>query len=192
MREIAILSFVTLDGVMQAPMMPEEDKSGGFEQGGWAVPYWEEVMAQVQAEAMAEPYDMLFGRKTYDAFAGHWPDATGNPIADMMNAAKKYVVSNNAPNLDWNNSHIVTGDVPAEIAALKTESGPLIQVHGSSRLLQTLFAHDLVDEFRLWSFPTIVGAGKRLFDGDAVPRQLELTKSEQSEGGVVMSIYRKR
>lgn len=192
MREIAILSFVTLDGVMQAPMMPDEDKSGGFEQGGWAAPYWDEVMAQVQAEAMAAPYDMLFGRKTYDAFAAHWPNAGGGPIADMMNAAKKYVVSTGAPSLGWNNSHLVTGNVPAEIASLKTENGPLLQVHGSTRLLQTLFSHDLVDEFRLWCFPVIAGTGKRLFDGDAVPTQLELTKSEQTEGGVVMSVYRKR
>jgi len=93
MREIAALTFVTLDGVMQAPSMPEEDRSGSFEQGGWAAPYWDGVMEQVQREAMAEPYDMLFGRKTYDLFAGHWPAISNNPVADMMNAATKYVVT---------------------------------------------------------------------------------------------------
>lgn len=111
MRELAILTFMTLDGVMQAPSMPDEDRSGGFEHGGWARPYWDEVMAQVEREAMAAPYDMLFGRHTYDLFAGHWPNVDGDPVADMMNAARKYVVTSAATDLKWNNSRPISGDV---------------------------------------------------------------------------------
>lgn len=192
MRELAILTFQTLDGVMQAPMMPEEDRSGDFDKGGWAVPFWEEVMALVGREAMSVPYDMLFGRKTYDAFAAHWPNIEGDPAADMMNAARKYVVSDGSPVLSWNNSHLISGDIAAEIAALKQQDGPLLQVHGSARLLQTLLVHDLIDEFRLWSFPVIVGSGKRLFDAGATPNRLELVKSEHSPNGVVMTIYRRK
>lgn len=189
MRKLAILTFQTLDGVMQAPMMPDEDRSGGFDQGGWAAPYFDEVMAQVGREAMAEPYDMLFGRKTYDMFAGHWPNVESDPAADRMNAARKYVVSNGSPDLSWNNSHHVRGDVPAELAALKQQDGPLLQVHGSADLIQTLLAHDLVDVFRLWSFPVIVGSGKRLFETNAAPLPLKLTKSESLANGVVMMHY---
>lgn len=191
MRELAILTFQTLDGVMQAPVMPEDDRSGDFDRGGWAAPFWEEVMAQVGREAMAVPYDMLFGRRTYDAFAGYWPNVEANPAADMMNAARKYVVSGGSPDLSWNNSHLISGDIVAEIAALKQQDGPLLQVHGSARLLQTLLAHDLIDEFRLWNFPVIVGSGKRLFEAGAPPRRLKLVKSEQSPNGVVMTIYRR-
>lgn len=189
MRKLAILEFQTLDGVMQAPGMPEEDRSGGFERGGWAAPYWEQVMAQVGREAMAAPYDMLFGRKTYDAFAAHWPDVEGDKAAEIMNAARKYVVSGGSPDLSWNNSHLVRGDVPAEIAAMKQQDGPLLQVHGSAQLLRTLLEHDLVDEFRLWTFPVIVGAGKRLFETGATPLRLKLTKTEPCPNGVVMTIY---
>lgn len=191
MRELAILTFLTLDGVMQAPMTLEENRSGDFDRVGWAAPFWEEVMAQVGREAMSLPYDMLFGRKTYDAFAAYWPNVEGDPAADTMNAARKYVVSGGSPDLSWNDSHLVSGDIPAEVAALKQQDGPLLQVHGSAHLLQTLLAHDLVDEFRLWIFPVIVGSGKRLFETDAAPNRLKLVKSEQSPNGVVMTIYRK-
>lgn len=187
MRELAILTFLTLDGVMQL----QEDGSGDFDRGGWAAPFWEEVMAQVGREAMSLPYDMLFGRKTYDAFAAHWPNVEGDPAADMMNAARKYVVSGGLPDLSWNNSHLISGDIPAEVAALKQQEGPLLQVHGSRHLLQTLLTHDLVDEFRLWIFPVIVGSGKRLFDTDAAPNRLKLVKSEHTPNGVVMTIFRK-
>lgn len=189
MRKLAILTFQTLDGVMQAPMMPDEDRSGGFDQGGWAAPYFEHVMAQVGREAMADPYDMLFGRKTYDMFAGHWPKVENDPAADKMNAARKYIVSGGSPNLSWSNSQLVSGDIPAELTALKRQDGPLLQVHGSAQLIQTLMAHDLIDEFRLWTFPVIVGSGKRLFETGAAPQDLQLTKSEQGQNGVVMTLY---
>ncbi len=189
MRKLAILTFQTLDGVMQSPRMADEDRSGGFDRGGWAVPWWDEVMEQVGREAMAEPYDMLFGRKTYDTFAAHWPNAEPGPAADAMNPARKYVVSGSAPVLSWNNSHLVSGDVPRNIAALKQQEGPLLQVHGSADLLQTLLEHDLVDEFRLWTFPVLVGPGKRLFQTGAAPGPLTLVKNGRTPNGVVMTIY---
>ncbi|MCG8695074.1 MAG: dihydrofolate reductase family protein [Minwuiales bacterium] len=191
MRDLAILTFVTLDGVMQAPGMPDEDRSGGFEKGGWAAPYWEEVMQQVQREAMATPYDMLFGRKTYDLFAGHWPDAGDDPVSRMMNEARKYVVTSTLTELTWNNSEAITGDVAEKVTALKAEDGPLLQIHGSWELIQFLLAGDMVDEFRLWTFPVVVGAGKRLFGEGCPPVALKLQKSEACANGAVMNIYRR-
>ncbi|MFN3252815.1 dihydrofolate reductase family protein [Roseibium album] len=191
MRNIAILTFITLDGVMQAPSKPDEDRSGNFERGGWATPYWNGVMEQVQKEAMSEPYDMLFGRKTYDLFAGHWPDAAGDPVADMMNAASKYVVTSRPDNLSWKYSHAISGDIARKISDLKLEDGPILQIHGSWELIQFLLANDLIDEFRLWTFPVVAGSGKRLFEKPAKPETLKLAKSEPCANGVVMSIYRR-
>ncbi len=192
MRDLAILTFVTLDGVMQAPSMPEEDRSGGFKGGGWAAPYWPGVMEQVQAEAMATPYDMLFGRKTYDLFAGHWPNLEGDPVAEMMNAARKYVVTSTPTGLDWHNTEAINGDVAQKISELKHRTGPILQVHGSSQLIQILLARDLIDEFRLWTFPVIVGTGKRLFGDPLDHTELKLVKAAANQNGVVMSIYRRR
>ena len=192
MRQLALLTFVTLDGVMQAPSVPDEDRSGGFDRGGWAAPYWDGVMAQVQREAMASPYDMLFGRRTYELFAGHWTQVDGDPAADRMNAARKYVVSATRRDLPWRNSHLITGDVPREVATLKQQDGPLLQVHGSAGLIRTLLTHDLVDELRLWTFPVIVGSGKRLFEAGMPPKTLDLVKAEPGANGVIMTIYRRR
>ena len=191
MRDLAVLTFLTLDGVMQAPSMPDEDRSNGFQSGGWAAPYWDEVMAQVHREAMSEPYDMLFGRKTYDLFAGHWPDAGKSPVADMMNAARKYVVTSTLTSLAWNNSSAITGNIAGEIRRMKQQDGPLLQVHGSWQLIQLLLGHDLIDEFRLWTFPVVTGPGKRLFASDSPPATLRLVKSEPCPGGVLMNIYRR-
>ena len=191
MRKLAILTFLTLDGVMQAPGMADEDRSGGFERGGWAADYWEEVMAQVREEAMAEPYDMLFGRKTYELFAAHWPSVDDeNPVAKMMNNATKYVATSTLSKLEWNNAKLISGDVAAEVSRLKRQDGPLLQIHGSWQLIQTLLAQSLIDELRLWSFPVIVGAGKRLFDQGASPTNLTLVKTEPCSNGAVMNIYR--
>ncbi len=190
-RELAILTFVTLDGVMQAPAMPDEDRSGGFTNGGWAAPYWDEVMSQVRREAMAQAYDMLFGRKTYDLFAGHWIGVKGDPAADMMNAATKYVATSSPETLNWTHSHAITGDVASKVAGLKNQDGPLLQVHGSGELIQALMAADLVDEYRLWTFPTLVGPGKRLFQSGYGRKNLKLSKSEACRNGVVMNIYRR-
>ena len=192
MRELAILTFMTLDGVIQGPSSPEEDPSGGFAGGGWAAPYWEDVMAQVVAEAMAQPYDILFGRKTYHIFAGHWPEqGEDNPVSNRLNAARKYVATSTPIDLAWQNSMPIGGDIPAEVRRLKQEDGPLIQVHGSGNLIQTLLAHDLIDEFRLWTFPAIVGPGKRLFGPDTPRRELKLVKAAPSGNGAVMTIYRR-
>ncbi len=190
MRELAVLTFQTLDGVVQAPMMPDEDRSGGFAQGGWAAPFWVDVMAQVGREAMSEPYDILFGRKTYDAFAAHWPNLQNDPAADMMNAARKYVVSRGSRELSWVNSVLVSGDIPVEIEALKKQDGPLLQVHGSANLIQTLLAQDLIDEYRLWTFPVIAGSGKRFIEAGSPPNTLTIKKAETLSNGVAMTIYR--
>jgi len=192
MRKLAILTFVSLDGVMQGVSSPDEDPSGGFTQGGWAAPYWDGVMDQVRSEAMSEPYDMLFGRKTYEMFAAYWPNLSSeDPEARRMNEAAKYVISSTLQRLAWQNTVLVSGDVVEEVARLKERDGPLLQVHGSWALIQALLAADLIDEFRLWTFPVVLGAGKRLFGDGLMPRTLRLKKSAPSGNGVVMTVYRR-
>lgn len=170
---------------MQAPKMPEEDRSGGFEGGGWADPYWGDVMEQVAKEAMAEPYDVLFGRKTFDTFAAHATD--DHP----MHSFKKYVATSNPATVEWHNSAAITGDIATEVARLKQQEGPLLQVHGSCELVQTLLAHDLVDELRLWTFPVLLGAGRRLFGSGTVPAKFRLEKTGNTPNGVIMGLYRR-
>ena len=181
MRDLAILTFVTLDGVMQAPGQPDEE----FSQGGWAQPYWDEVMEQVRREAMTEPYDMLFGRTTYDSFASAFSEDSA------MTRATKYVASSSPVSDAWANTVPLTGDAVAAITELKTQDGPLLQVHGSWGLLQTLLANQLIDEYRLWTFPVVTGAGKRLFDNGLLPASLKLVKTQPTASGVVMTIYRR-
>lgn len=186
-RELAILTFQTLDGVMQSPGRPDEDPSDGFRHGGWANPHWDGVMEQVEKEAMAVPYDLLLGRKTYESFAPYFsPDGDKNP----MNNATKYVATSTLSKLDWNNSVILAGDVAKEVSRLKNQDGPLLQVHGSWQLIQTLLSNDLIDEFRLWTFPVVVGPGKRLFGEGAIPKNLTLLKANTTPTGATMSIYR--
>lgn len=191
-RALAILTFVTLDGVMQAPAQPEEDFSGDFKHGGWAKPYWDEVMAQVKEEAMAEPYDLLLGRRTYEIFKPHFSkssDSDGD--AAFLNKAKKHVATNSLKDLDWNNSVPINADVAKGVTQLKAQDGPLLQVHGSWQLIQTLLANDLIDEFRLWTFPVFVGSGKRLFEQRPARYELTLVKTRATLNGVVMGIYRR-
>lgn len=183
MRNIAALTFITLDGVMQAVRLPDEDRSGGFTSGGWAAEYWDPVMEQVQKEAMAEPYDMLLGRKTYEMFSSH-QDAS-------MNDGHVYVVSSGNPEPVWANTTFLSGDAVSEITKLKNQDGPILQIHGSWQLIQTLLAADLIDEFRLWIFPVIVGAGKRLFDCNVETATLKLVKTAPTGNGAIMSVYRK-
>jgi len=190
MRELAVLTFLTLDGVMQAPMQPGEDTSGGFKRGGWAAKFYDGVMEQVTQEAMTAPYDMLFGRKTYALFANHFP-GQDNPQASKFNQATKFVATTTLDTLEWQNSVPLKGDIAIEVSRLKAQAGPLLQVHGSARLIQTLLAHDLIDEFRLWTFPVVVGKGKRLFEEGTIPANLKLTKSASVANGVVMGIYRR-
>ncbi len=189
MRTLAILTFTSLDGVMQAPVMPEEDPSGGFKSAGWARPFWTEVMAMVAQEAMAEPYDLLLGRRTYDIFSGK-ASPQESAENEQMRDARKYVATTHPEDADWNNTIPLTDDVPVRIARLKREDGPLLQVHGSWNLIQTLLAHDLIDEFRLWTFPVLLGSGKRLFNAGATARRLSLIRSGTTPNGVVMGIYR--
>lgn len=191
LRELAVLSFVTLDGVMQSPSMPEEDPSGGFTQGGWAAPYWEGVMPHVERVAMTQPYDILFGRKTYDIFAGHWPNAPRSDLGERLNAAQKYVATSQSQHLTWENSNALKGSIAADVEELKGQEGPMLQVHGSSALIQTLQAHDLIDEFRIWTFPVVVGAGKRLFEGTASPRNYALIRAETLGNGVTHQCLRR-
>jgi len=189
MRKIAVLSFVTLDGVMQAPGGPDEDSTGNFKHGGWSVGYWDDVMGKVMAEQMGHPYDLLLGRKTYEIFAAYWPKAKDVPGADGLNKARKYVVSKTPRKLDWNNSVLVTGNIPEEIRKLKRQDGPELQVHGSSNLIQTLLKHDLVDEFRLKIYPVSIGHGKRLFGDGTMPAGFKLLESKSSTTGVIVATY---
>jgi dihydrofolate reductase len=189
MRELILNTFLTLDGVMQAPGGPEEDGSGGFAHGGWSVSYWDEVMGQVMGEATSRPFDMVLGRKTYDIMAAYWPHAPEEEGAKIFNDATKYVASRGRPTLEWQNSVLIEGDAAEGIAALKQEEGPELQVHGSGDLIQTLLAQDLVDRYRLWIFPVVIGSGKRLFAEGAVPSGLRLVGSKVSTTGVIMATY---
>ena len=190
MRKIAALTFVTLDGVMQSPSGPDEDPSNGFDRGGWARGCWDEVMEQVHEEAMSEPYDMLCGRTTYDMFAANFPE-TGEALEiRRLNDATKYVVTSRSDSLNWKTTVAIDGcNVIEEIKQLKRQSGRLLQIHGSWALVQTLIAHNLIDEYRLWTFPEIVGKGKRLFDSGTIPGKLTLLKTRSTRSGAVMSFY---
>lgn len=193
MRKLILLTFISLDGVMQAAGSPDEDRSGGFMYGGWTFPYFDETLGEAMDKQMSSPFDLLLGRKTYDIFASYWPhqDAKSNPAAGLLNNAKKYVVSKKSMEPKWNNSVLITGDVAAEINRLKTEDGPMLQVHGSSNLIQTLLKNDLVDELWLKTFPVTLGNGKRLFGDGTIPAAFELIESKTSPKGVVISSYKR-
>jgi dihydrofolate reductase len=189
MRTLSVNTFVSLDGVMQGPGGPEEDPTGGFTHGGWNVTFWDDVMGAAIARTFAEPHDLLLGRKTYEIFAAHWPFVHDDPVADALNAATKYVASRTLTQLSWQNSVLLTGDAGTAVAALKQEDGPDLMVQGSSDLLQTLLAHDLVDRFGIWTFPVLLGRGKRLFGTGTVPGGLRLVESQTSTTGVVIATY---
>lgn len=190
MRKIVAGAFISLDGVMQAPGGPPEDPTGGFKYGGWTVPYWDEPMGEFMGECFAQPFDLLLGRKTYEIFAAHWPFAgEDDPIGTSFNAVTKYVATSSTAPLTWKNSVALNGDVATEVAHLKQGDGPALLTQGSSVLLQTLLAHDLVDEFRLLTFPLVLGPGKRLFGQGARAGALKLIKSKVSTTGVTMCVY---
>ncbi|HEY6679556.1 MAG TPA: dihydrofolate reductase family protein [Actinomycetota bacterium] len=189
MRELIVNTFLTLDGVMQAPGGPEEDDSGGFALGGWSVNYWDEQMGQVMTEAMSAPFDLVLGRRTYEIFAAHWPHAPEEAGAKPLNDATKYVASRSRPTLEWGPSVMIEGDAAEGIAALKKDDGPQLQVHGSGNLIQTLMRHNLVDHYRLWVFPLVIGSGKRLFSEGTIPSALKLVESKVSTTGVVIGTY---
>lgn len=192
MRKLIATSFVTLDGVMQAPGGPEEDTRGDFRWGGWTANYWDEMMGPVMDEFLARPFDLLLGRRTYEIFAAYWPFISGGPeasVAKVFNPARKYVVSTTLKEPAWENSVLVQGDPAQGILALKKEAGPGLQVHGSANLLQTLLRHDLLDGLRVWTFPLTLGCGRKLFDGGAVPAAFRLTNCRVSTTGVIIADY---
>jgi dihydrofolate reductase len=189
-RKLIVQTFVTLDGVMQAPGGPGEDDDGGFAYGGWSVNYWDDQMGQVMDAATSRPFAMVLGRRTYDIMAAFWPTAPEEAGAKVFNDATKYVASRSRPNLEaWSNSVLLEGDAADGLAALKAEDGPELQVHGSANLIQSLLRHNLVDEYRLWVFPVVIGSGKRLFADGAVPSGLRLVDSKVSSTGVVMGTW---
>jgi dihydrofolate reductase len=196
MRKIVANTFMTLDGVMQAPGGPEEDPTGGFKHGGWSVNYWDDMMAKTIMDGLiGKPFDLLLGRRTYEIFAAHWPFVKNDPdklnamAADKLNGARKYVVSKTLAKADWENSKLITGEVAKEISRLKEQDGPEIQVHGSSDLIQTLLKHDFIDEFHVWIFPLTVGCGKRLFGEGTMPAAFKQIDCKISTTGVIIANY---
>lgn len=190
MRKITASTFISLDGVMQAPGGPEEDPAGGFRLGGWTVPFWkEDGMDDVMGEIFSKPYDLLLGRKTYDIFAGYWPQHADNPIGEQFNAATKYVATSSPDTLAWRNSKPLGKDILASLGELKKQDGPDLLIQGSGQLARTLFASDLIDRFTLLVFPVLLGKGKRLFGEDAMPVSLRQTRSKISGNGVFSATY---
>jgi dihydrofolate reductase len=193
MRRLVVLSFITMDGVMQAPGGPTEDTSGGFSYGGWTVPYFDDFLGKTMAEQMSRPFDLVLGRRTYEIFAAYWPHQDNNkdPTAAKLNKATKYVASRTLSKLEWSNSVLLHGDIAVEVKKLKEQRGPELQVHGSGNLIQTLLKHDLIDELWLKIFPIMLGAGKRLFAEGTIPAAFVLEESRVSPKGVIVTSYRR-
>lgn len=191
MRKLIVLSFISLDGVMQAPGGPEEDPTGDFKYEGWVAGYFDEFLLKAMVKQMSKPLDLLLGRKTYEIFAAHWPyvNSRDDPFAAKINNAKKHVASKTLTKLEWSNSELIDGDVGEEVKKLKKQDGPDIQVHGSGNLIQTLLKHNLVDELWLKIFPVTLGTGKRLFAKGTIPSAFKLLESEISPNGVLIVSY---
>ena len=184
MRKIIVLTFLSLDGVMQGPGGPSEDTSGGFTLGGWTVPYFDEFLGNVMGQQTGQPFDLLLGRKTFEIFASYWPQHPEE--GPEINKATKYVVSNTMTSHEWEKSVFLNGEVVEAIRNLKAEDGPDLQVHGSAELIQTLMEHDLVDEFWLKIFPVTLGKGKRLFAQGTIPAAFAVAESKTSPTGVTV------
>jgi dihydrofolate reductase len=189
MRKIIVLTFITLDGVMQGPGGPTEDTSGDFTHGGWTVPYFDDFLGEVMTEQMSRPFDLLLGRNTFEIFASYWPHHPEEGAG--INEATKYVASNTLTKHEWEKSVFLNGDVVEKIKKLKQEDGPDLQVHGSATLIQTLLEHDLVDEFWLKIFPVTLGKGKRLFDKGTIPASYTLIDSKSSPSGVLVAMFKR-
>src|SRR5579859_3080923 len=189
MRKLIVLTFITLDGVMQAPGGPEEDPTGGFTSGGWTVPYFDDFLGQTMTEQMDRPFDLLLGRKTYEIFAAYWPHH--NDEGAGLNRATKYVASHAPMELTWERSVLLKGDVVDEVKKLKAQDGPELQVHGSGNFIQTLLKHDLVDELWLKIYPLTLGPGKHLFAEGTIPAAWEMIESKISSNGVIVASYRR-
>ena len=189
MRKINVLTFVTMDGVMQGPGGPEEDTSNGFNRGGWSVGYFDEAVGQEMGKQMGQKFDLLLGRRTYEIFKSFWPQQK-DPTGDAINSATKYVATNRPVGTDWNTVRL-EGDVADAIRKLKAGAGPELQVHGSATLIQTLLKADLVDELWLKIFPITVGSGRRLFADDTSYADFELIENNASPSGVILAKYRR-
>src|SRR5512139_4034277 len=190
MRKLIVSTFVSLDGIMQAPGGPEEDPTGGFTLGGWTFNYWDEAMDVSASGFDSKDRELVLGRRTYEIFEAYWPyQPDDNPISRTLNAAKKYVASRTLTVLHWNSSTLLHGDAASAITALKSQPGPDLQVIGSGNLIQTLQAASLIDEYNVWTFPVVLGRGKRLFGENLKPFALRLIRSQVSTTGVVMSTY---
>ena len=193
MRRIITGAFVSLDGVMQAPGGPQEDPTRGFAFGGWVVPYMDEVFGQEIDKMFGQPFDLLLGRKTYEIFAAHWPNAEGgedDSIARLFNKVTKYVATRSTGELTWRGS-VALRDAAADVARLKQEDGPALVTQGSSDLIQTLLAKDLIDEIYTFTFPIVLGDGKKLFDAGARPAAFKLMDSTVTTKGVVIARYQR-
>ena len=183
-RKVVVHTFLTLDGVMQAPGSPDEDTAGGFTHGGWSVPYWDDAMGEVMGTYMRPgEFELLLGRRTYEHMAAHWPNAPEEEQPEVMNTAPKHVASRTLDRVDWENSKLIPGDVAEYVRALKEQDGPEIQVHGSGDLIQTLLKEDLVDEYRLWIYPLLLGEGKRLFAEGTAPLGLRVAEVKNVASG---------
>ena len=200
MRKVIATAFVSLDGVMQAPGGPEEDPTGGFKFGGWTVPYWDDAVGASMSHVFEVPFALLLGRKTYDIFAAHWPHIDVDPaastfdevnaqVARTFNETTKYVATHSPSTLSWRNSESLGDDVPGRVRELKQQNGPILLVQGSSELLQSLLAHDLVDEIRLLIYPIVLGKGKRFFGGGSNPAAFKLQSSTSAPSGVLIASY---
>jgi dihydrofolate reductase len=187
MRTLVVGSFITLDGVMQAPGGPNEDREGDFQHGGWLVPYLDEAFGTSMAEWTKRADAFLFGRKTYQMFATSWPNSSDPE--EVLNIRPKFIASRTLDTVSWNNSTLIKGDVAAEVAKLKAQEGGEIQVHGSGNLVQTLLQYDLVDVIRIWQFPVVLGTGKRLFGEGTLPRGFRLVDTQINTTGAVLHVY---
>jgi len=192
MRQITSATFISLDGVVQAPGGPAEDPTGGFTFGGWTATYWDDVMGKAMGENFAKPFDLLLGRKTYEIFAGHWPhQQADDPVRKVFDAATKYVATRTLKHFDWVNTKSLGNDVVASLKAIKAGAGPDLLIQGSSDLVQTLLAQDLIDQISLWIFPVTLGKGKRFFGKGTLPGAFKLTQSLASTTGVVIATYKR-
>ena len=191
MQKLVVNTFLTLDGVMQAPGDPHEDIEGGFTHGGWQLPYFDADAGKIMDKNIAATEALLLGRKTYQIFAAYWPTApTDDTIAKKFNRIPKYVVSTTLDKAEWNNSTLIKSNIPEELAKLKQKPGSgILSVTGSGKLAQTLMKHNLIDEYELWIHPLIMGSGKRLFEDGVIPSNLKLMDSKTTGSGVLILTY---